>query len=252
MRQLWPAADLSGVGSLVRFPMLLAVAAACSLTAVAVAASAPEPRAAASAAATASPLASSVTERFPSDSGPVPATATESTPPAIAREPTPTRPDPTPAVTPVRDGTFAAVLPHGVVPTEGQWFVEPVADAIVEGLNEARTGAGLPPLARDERLDEVARARAADLVERGYFAHVAPDGGTAFTELQSRGIRYGLAGENLARNTYPEGDAARVALEGWLASPGHRANVLEPRFVRVGVAVTRANTTWVIVAVFTD
>ncbi len=236
---------------LIRFPTILIAAAACSLGAIALAGQPSERGAAAApAASTASPLASSVTEPLPRGTERVPASATDPTP-SPTREAAAETPTARPAVSEA-GSRIAGVLPSGIGPSEAGWFVASVEAALLADLNAARTGAGLTPLARDETLDDVARARAEDLVRRGYFSHVSPDGGTAFTELQSRGIRYGLAGENLARNTYPESNAARVAVEGWLASPGHRRNVLEPRFARVGLAATRVNATWVIVAVFTD
>ncbi len=69
----------------------------------------------------------------------------------------------------------------------------------------------------------------------------------------SRGIGYGLAGENLARNNYPDAQTLDIAFDGLMASPTHQANILEPRFVFVGAAVARARDgMWVYVAIFKD
>ena len=119
-------------------------------------------------------------------------------------------------------------------------------------MNDARASMGLPSLIRDSRLDAVARTRAEDLARRNYFAHVGPDGASAFTELQARGIVYRLAGENLARNNFPADRTVAVAFEGLMASAGHRANILEPAFRYVGVAVLRVGKTWLYVTVFVD
>jgi len=57
-------------------------------------------------------------------------------------------------------------------------------------------------------------------VANGYFDHYAPDGSSAFSELAARGLRYRLAGENLARNNYPDSRTVEAAYEGLMASPG--------------------------------
>lgn len=126
------------------------------------------------------------------------------------------------------------------------------AVALVAAMNAARAAEGLGPLTWDPDLAEVALDRARDLVEHDYFDHYGPDGRSAFSELAARGIRYGLAGENLARNNYPEPRTVQAAFQGLMGSPGHRANILEPRFGRVGVAAIRSGRTWIYVTVFAD
>jgi uncharacterized protein YkwD len=123
---------------------------------------------------------------------------------------------------------------------------------LLDAMNEARTKAGLPALIRDEALAGVARARANDLVGNGYFDHYSPAGESAFSELANRGIRYRLAGENLARNNYPDGRTAGAAFDALMASPGHRANILEPRFTHAGVSAVRNGRVWLYVTVFMD
>ncbi len=124
--------------------------------------------------------------------------------------------------------------------------------SLFDRMNGARTKDGEAALKRDIALDEVALARANNLVANSYFDHYAPDGESAFTELADRGIRYRLAGENLARNNYSQSRTAAAAFDGLMASPGHRANILEPRFSRAGVATVRANGMWIYVSVFMD
>jgi uncharacterized protein YkwD len=124
------------------------------------------------------------------------------------------------------------------------------ARGLLDDMNDARVKEGLAPLDWDVSLEEVAYARAKNLVQNGYFDHYAPDGESAFSELAARGIRYRLAGENLARNNYLETKTVRAAFDGLMNSPGHRANILEPRFSSVGVAVVRDGKMWVYVTVF--
>ena len=124
------------------------------------------------------------------------------------------------------------------------------AHALLEAMNAARRDAGLAPLEWDVSLEEVAYARAGNLVNNGYFDHYAPDGESAFSELAARGIRYRLAGENLARNNYAEPRTVAAAFDGLMNSPGHRANILEERFSSVGVACVKDGKMWIYVTVF--
>lgn len=126
------------------------------------------------------------------------------------------------------------------------------AAQLLDLMNEARAAESLPPLTADVTLEGVALARARSLVGLDYFAHYAPDGSSAFSELASLGVAYGLAGENLARNNYPDGRTVQVAFDGLMASPSHRANILEPRFTRAGVIATHAGSMWLYVTVFMD
>lgn len=126
------------------------------------------------------------------------------------------------------------------------------AEALIGLMNRARVSEGLRVLASDPALAEVALARARNLLANGYFDHYAPDGESAFTELADRGLRYRLAGENLARNNYPEARTVQGAFDGLMASAGHRANILEARFAHVGVAAVAWGKLWLYVTVFTD
>lgn len=124
------------------------------------------------------------------------------------------------------------------------------ARGLVDAMNQARVDAGLPALDWDASLEDVAYARAQNLVDNGYFDHYAPDGESAFSELAARGIRYRLAGENLARNNYIDSRTVAAAFDGLMNSPGHRANILEERFSSVAVACVRDGKMWIYVTVF--
>lgn len=98
--------------------------------------------------------------------------------------------------------------------------------------NKARVSAGLDPFKRSEGLDAAAEARARDMLERGYFAHADPEGIRFFrTILAKTGYTFGLIGENLARRF----GSADAAFASWMASPGHRKNLLEPKFTHTGI-----------------
>ena len=99
-------------------------------------------------------------------------------------------------------------------------------------VNEERKKAGLKPLAADPELQEVARAHDRDMFVRGYFAHVNPDGKDPFDRMQAAGVHFLTAGENLAL-----AQTLQEAHDGLMHSPGHRANILQPNFGRVGIGI---------------
>ena len=103
--------------------------------------------------------------------------------------------------------------------------------------NVRRSNAGLHSLALDGQLVQAARARAADMAAKNYFAHTSPSGETAFSLLEQYGYFYLIAGENIARNNYPDSQSVGVAMTGFMNSTGHRENILELRYNRIGVGM---------------
>lgn len=106
------------------------------------------------------------------------------------------------------------------------------ADVLSE-LNLRRVDAGLSPLQYDDSLGRAAADRAADLFARRYFEHVAPDGTQPFVWVDLRGYRYAVVGENLAVGQR----SAKQVVDEWMASPGHRANILEADYRDAGLAI---------------
>jgi uncharacterized protein YkwD len=106
---------------------------------------------------------------------------------------------------------------------------------MLELVNQERARAGLRPLLPDPEARDVARAHSRDMLARGYFSHVTPDGKDPFDRLRAEGVRFLNAGENLAlaRNL-------AMAHQGLMDSPGHRANILRPQFGRVGIGIVDA------------
>lgn len=102
-------------------------------------------------------------------------------------------------------------------------------------VNQARREHGLNELRADPEAAEVARAHSRDMLANGYFSHVSPQGQTPFDRLRRAGVRYRAAGENLAL-----APRVTVAHEGLMNSPGHRANLLNPAFGRVGIGIVDA------------
>jgi uncharacterized protein YkwD len=103
---------------------------------------------------------------------------------------------------------------------------------MLELVNRERTSRGLGALEMDDALRTLARSHADDMFRRGYFAHDTPEGKSPFDRMHDAGIVFGLAGENLA--LAPTLD---IAHDGLMNSPGHRANILNPGFRKIGIGV---------------
>lgn len=119
-------------------------------------------------------------------------------------------------------------------------------------LNEERQAAGLPELALDTQVREVAADRVLDMAWHGYFAHYGPDGQSAFSALADRAVPYQIVGENLARTSYPPDELVAAVHAALMESPGHRSNILEPRFSRVGLAIAEVDGLYYLAYVFLD
>ena len=127
---------------------------------------------------------------------------------------------------------------EGVRPTPARSSSTVTArEAVLDAMNAYRRQAGLAPLRLDQRLNEAADDRARDMFSKRYFDHVSPDGRQPFEWVKDRGYRYLTAGENLAAGY----SSAAAAAQGWMNSPGHRANLLGRTFDDVGVAVVRGS-----------
>jgi len=99
-------------------------------------------------------------------------------------------------------------------------------------VNQERVKRGLPALRPDPELTEVARDHSRDMFARGYFAHFTPEGKSPFDRMNDAHIEYTTAGENLAL-----AHSLSIAHNGLMNSPGHRANILNPSFGRVGIGI---------------
>lgn len=99
-------------------------------------------------------------------------------------------------------------------------------------INAKRKEAGLSALKIDNELQNVARVKAKDLVDNNYFSHNSPTYGTPFNMMKNFGITYKTAGENIAGNSSNTG-----AVNAWMNSEGHRANILNSSYNYTGLAV---------------
>ena len=120
------------------------------------------------------------------------------------------------------------------------------AMAVFDLLNLARVDAGVDPLAWSSSLAEVAAAHGYEMYETGYFSHVSPVSGVVADRVAASGVPFGIVGENLALSP-----TAQSVHDGLLASPGHRQNMLEARFTRVGISAVEGPLGLMVVQVFT-
>ena len=102
-------------------------------------------------------------------------------------------------------------------------------------INKQRANNGLPALEVDNEVQRVARIKAQDMVNSGYFSHNSPTYGTPFEMLQSFKVSYKSAGENIAGNSSNSG-----AVDAWMNSSGHKANILNSSFNYTGIGVVNS------------
>jgi uncharacterized protein YkwD len=100
-------------------------------------------------------------------------------------------------------------------------------------VNAHRQSVGCESLTWHAAAAEVALAHSEDMVARGYFDHTNPDGQSPFDRLNAAGIFFRLAGENIAAGHR----TAEAVLDGWLNSPGHRANIENCGFTHHGLGL---------------
>lgn len=96
----------------------------------------------------------------------------------------------------------------------------------------ARSFAAVPPVSLSGTLAQVALGHATDMATHGYFEHEDLAGHSPADRVRAVGYREKLVGENIAYG--PE--TADEVVQGWLASPGHCENIMDPRFAEMGIA----------------
>lgn len=115
-----------------------------------------------------------------------------------------------------------------------------VEQRVIDLVNHARSlggdcaGQSFPPsgpLSAESALTCAARVHSVDMATRGFFDHVNPDGEDPFVRMERAGYTYRTAAENIAAGQ----PSADEVVGGWLASPGHCRNILNPDFVHIGV-----------------
>ncbi len=118
---------------------------------------------------------------------------------------------------------------------------------MVQLINQERARNGLPRVSPDSLIFKMARLKAKDFVENNYFAHTSPKYGTFRDMLNGFGVKYTSAGECLALST-----SVTRAHGALMNSPGNRANILNPKYQRVGIGIAVKGSHRYIVQIYTD
>lgn len=105
--------------------------------------------------------------------------------------------------------------------------------SVLAAINAARAKAGCGPLKLNDALMAAAMTHARNMAEQNFFGHRDKAGRGFTSRLRSEGYRYGLAAENIAAGQ----KTADQVVKSWLASPGHRRNILNCRFRDTGIAM---------------
>ena len=108
-----------------------------------------------------------------------------------------------------------------------------MADEVLGLVNSQRILAGLVPVLSDSKLVTAATNHAIDMDTRNFFDHVNPDGHDAMWRIQHTGAAFSSYGENIAQGQ----TTSNEVMSWWMASDGHKANILNPNFTKIGIAV---------------
>ncbi len=106
-----------------------------------------------------------------------------------------------------------------------------MAAQVLSLVNAERADAGCGPVRRDGRLEAAASAHSADMAAGDYFAHDSQDGRSFADRVRAAGYTGGAIAENIAAGQ----SSAAAVMASWMASDGHRANILDCAFTSMGV-----------------
>ncbi|MGW2598795.1 CAP domain-containing protein [Streptomyces klenkii] len=112
---------------------------------------------------------------------------------------------------------------------------------VVDMVNAERAKAGCSPLTVNAKLQAAAQGHSDDMAARDYYAHTSPEGKSPGDRMTAAGYRWSTYGENIFKSPKD----ARTAMDGWMKSPGHRANILNCSFKEIGVGINfKSNGPW--------
>ncbi len=118
-----------------------------------------------------------------------------------------------------------------------QCSVKALEAEVIRLVNIERSKKGLQALKADWEISRVARYKSQDMINKKYFSHTSPTYGSPFKMLETFGIRFSSAGENIA---YGQQTPAAV-MKSWMNSSGHRANILSPSYTHIGVGLAKSS-----------
>ena len=114
--------------------------------------------------------------------------------------------------------------------------LQSLEDEVIRLCNVERSRQGLPALTKNWEVSRVARMKSQDMINKKYFAHESPTYGSPFKMLESFGIRFSAAAENIAQGQR----TAQEVVNSWMNSPGHKANILSRNTTQIGVGAAKS------------
>lgn len=124
-------------------------------------------------------------------------------------------------------------------PTPGQPQTTDLSEnekLLLDLINQERAKNNLPALQADPELMKVARIKAKDMVDNNYFSHYSPTYGSPFDMMRQFGVTFKAAAENIAGNSTVQG-----AVNSWMGSQGHRANIMNSSYNYTGIGIAESN-----------
>lgn len=112
---------------------------------------------------------------------------------------------------------------------------------VITAVNAERRRAGCAALASDSRLTKAAQGHAGDMAANNYFSHTGRNGSTFGDRIRATGATFRTGGENIAKGQR----SAAAVMASWMASSGHRRNILNCAFTRIGVGFDARGNYWV-------
>lgn len=111
---------------------------------------------------------------------------------------------------------------------------------VIRLVNEIRAKNGLKALTADWELSRVARYKSQDMKDNNYFSHTSPVYGSPFNMIKNFGISYRSAAENIAKGQ----KTPQAVVNAWMNSAGHRANILNSSYTKIGVGYVASGNYW--------
>lgn len=142
---------------------------------------------------------------------------------------------------PVPNPTYPPAADSSKRPVE---YLSSIENEILRLVNVERTKAGVKPLVMDETLKNMARFKSNDMLQYQYFEHTSPNFGGLKELADKFNYKYTALGENIWMSQSSsavylrQNTTAEKIMNGWMNSPGHKANILKTSFGKIGIGVT--------------
>lgn len=157
----------------------------------------------------------------------------------VAEKPPTVKPTPPPAPLPSTPPAPTSTPPIPPTPSTSDYGTQ-IEQEVLTLTNKERVANGLAPLALDTKLAGVARGHSTDMLVSDYFSHENKSGCSSSCRVTNAGYVWSTVGENIYMMSgykLTALQAAEMIVQGWMKSPGHRANILREAFTHTGVGI---------------